>query len=161
MNLTNAIRKALKDSGAPLTLDQLMEQLPDDADRHTVGARCRGLKQAGEITTSVEDGKVAYAWAGGKPVGDRKHTLTERIREILRSASAPMTAAEVCQALPDDKENSVQSLLVQRARAGEFATTSAGGRKLAYSLAGSGHVSVAVNVGNVTTIAPPAGLCPR
>ncbi|MFC5525250.1 hypothetical protein ACFPPA_05785 [Rhodanobacter ginsengisoli] len=156
MNLTNAIRKALQDSGAPLTIDQLMEQLPDDADRHTVGSRCRGLKQAGEIIAQMEDGKVAYAWVGGRRLDDRVRTLTERIRELLRAAAAPMTAAEVCAALPDDKDQSIQSLLSQLARAGALSTVTAGGRKLAYCIADKGGVSVAVNVGNVTTSAAPA-----
>ncbi len=160
MNLTNAIRKALKDAGAPLTLDELIEQLPEGAERGTVVARCRTLKHAGEISSSVEDGKVAYAWAGGQRQSDRPQTLTDRIREILASATQPMTAAAVCQALPDDKDESIQALLSQRARAGDFATVSAGGRKLAYCLAGGG-VSMTVNVGNVTTQAPaPAAATP-
>ncbi|MGS1014080.1 hypothetical protein ACVCL0_09195 [Rhodanobacter sp. UC4450_H17] len=152
MSLVDAIRTALKDSGAPLTLDDLMEQLPDTAERNVVGAACRQLKDRGEVVTSVEDGRLAYSWASTAPP---RAKLIGRIRELLRSASEPLTTAQVCAALPDANESSVQSMLSQRARAGEF-TASRTGRKFAYSLADRGGVSVAVNVRNVTTSAPAA-----
>jgi len=157
MNLTTDLRQLLKDAGTPLSLDQIMDQLPPSADRHAVSARLGAMKKAGEIATSIEEGKVAYAWHQGA-TPHRKGTVIESIRRILREASAPMTTAQVCKALPSEKPGSVQSLLSQYARAGEFETTTVdGGRKAAYAIAKrgrDGNVSVAVNVGNVTTAAP-------
>lgn len=157
MNLTTELRRLLKDAGTPLSLDQIMDQVSTSADRHAVSARLGAMKKAGELATSIEEGKVAYAWTA-KPAPRRTDTVIERIRALLREATRPMTTAEVCMALPGEKPGSVQSLLSQYARAGEFqASTVDGGRKAAYSIAkrgNAGNVSVAVNVGNVTTAAP-------
>ena len=163
MNLTTELRKLLKDAGTPLSLDQIMDQVSTSADRHAVSARLGAMKKADELAASIEEGKVAYAWMA-KPAPRRTDTVIERIRALLREATRPMTTAEVCMALPSEKPGSVQSLLSQYARAGEFqASTVDGGRKAAYSIAkrgNAGNVSVAVNVGNVTPSAPAPAPAP-
>lgn len=74
MSLTSEIFGVLIASGAPTTLDEIMEALPDGADRNTVSTVLVQRKKAGEVIASVEDGKVHYAVAPGYDGAKRRGT---------------------------------------------------------------------------------------
>lgn len=190
------LREILKAAGAPLSLDQIMEAMPDGTDRAEVSTLCRQRKATGELVASVEDGKVAYALAppgdssapapapapepapaadrrapaADKPAdnvhamygrrasdvpGAKTRSLTDQIRELLRGADAPLTAAQIAAALPEANPASVQSLLQQRKKAGEFAATPTVGTAHGYSIGKGAAVAVAV-AGPVAPEAAPA-----
>jgi hypothetical protein len=168
--ITELMRVLTAAAGVPMNIDQVMEQLPSWAERSVVSDLLRELKEQGRTTATVEDGRVAYALAErtppaedvihleGRRAGDRARSTIEKVRDLLREATGPMTPAEVAAAIPDETLEKVQRALHQGKHKGEFDAVRRGPRSKAYAC--KGGVSVAVNVNTAAPasapMAPPA-----
>ena len=89
MSLTSDIFGVLVAAGAPTSLDEIMEALPDGADRNTVSTLLCQRKRAGEVVASVEDGKVHYAVAPRYDGTKRRGTEKPKASPRKSSATPP------------------------------------------------------------------------
>lgn len=155
-------------AGVPMNLDQILDQMPTGADRAQIDSLCRELRHDGVLTSSVEEGRVAYALDDSKPANtsdnvhqmpprrraiDRK-PLAEQIRELLRDAVQPMTVEQVAAALPDKSLDQVQRALHNGAHTRQLVSVPStnGARAKAYALRGGDAVAIAI-----ATCSAPSG----
>lgn len=166
--ITELMRVLAAAAGVPMNIDQVMEQLPAWAERAVVSELLRELKEQGRTSATIEDGFVAYALADraapvedvihleGRRSGDRARSTIEKVRDLLREATGPMTPAEVAASIPDETLEKVQRALHQGKHRGEFDAVRCGPRSKAYSRKGGVSVSVNVNTAAPVPAAPAA-----
>lgn len=155
--ITELMRVLTAAAGVPMNLDQVMEQLPTWAESSVVSQLLRELKDQGRTSATIEDGRVAYALADrpapvddvihldGRRTGDRARSTIEKVRDLLREATGPMTPAEVAAAIPDETLEKVQRALHQGKHRGEFDAVSRGPRSKAYARKGGIAVAIAID----------------
>lgn len=135
MSLTSDIFGVLTDAGAPTSLDEIMEALPDGADRHTVSTMLAQRKRAGEVVASVEDGKVHYAVAPGydgtkrrgagkpkpspaqssdAPPAKKPRALKERKRDFLAAAEQSQNVLKALQFNRDTARDALELYVTSR-----------------------------------------------
>lgn len=149
-------------AGSPLTLDQVMDMLPY-ADRKSVSALCRELVQAGQLRSSVEDGRVVYDVPGGvsrirlKPSASAPLTNLERIRQLLMAAKKPLSKDEIQRSLPDMAPATVGKTLGNGAYRKLWASTRRADGVHVYAMPQTGAGSAtAVAVATATAAPAPA-----
>jgi hypothetical protein len=149
-------------AGSPLTLDQVMDMLPY-ADRKSVSALCRELVQAGQLRSSVEDGRVVYDVSGGvsrirlKPSTSAPLTNLERIRQLLMAAKKPLSKDEIQRSLPDMAPATVGKTLGNGAYRKLWASTRRADGVHVYAMPQTGAGSAtAVAVATATAAPAPA-----
>ncbi len=114
---TAQIRAILATADVPLTTAEIVDALPGVADRDAVSAILSQRRKAGEIVTSIANGKPAYALVtgfepnrvGSKPgVPKPRASATERAKRAAPPASVePSTPAPpVAAALPPKRSSS-------------------------------------------------------
>ncbi|HEY4145198.1 hypothetical protein [Pinirhizobacter sp.] len=124
---TERVRQLLRTTGG-MTLDQLIEALPDDADRNNVNTMCHQRCRAGEFMRSVEDSQTVFSLRQGGGDGLDLAASPEATDAARAMPTKPRARRTTAAATPDD--NVRASLVVSHMAASdaiEAYVTSVGG----------------------------------